>query len=75
MGFTKGGQINPRLLSERDRRFNISTAEKKKNRKDIPLPKVDPTANAWERNIIKQFILSDAADSAAHKHQGPIQTP
>lgn len=75
MGFTKDGQINPRLLSERDRRFNISTAEKKKNRKDIPLPKVDPTANAWERNIIKQFILSDAADSAAHKHQGPIQTP
>ena len=38
MGFTKDGQLNPRLLEERDKRFNISTAEKKRKRQDIPLP-------------------------------------
>lgn len=73
MGFTKDGQLHPELLAERDKRFNVSSAEKKKNRADIPMPKVDPMANAWEKGQIRQFIISNKADSAAHKHQGPVQ--
>jgi len=69
MGFTKEGQLNPKLLADRDKRFNISTLKKRDNRKDIPLPKVDPDANAWEKGKIRQFIISNKADSALHKHQ------
>jgi hypothetical protein len=71
MGFTKDGQLRPELLSARDRRFNISSTEKKKNRADIPMPTVDPMANAWEKGEIRQITISNIADSALHKHQGP----
>lgn len=73
MGFTKDGQLHPKLIEERDKRFKISTAEKKKNRQDIPMPAVDPMANAWEKGHVRQFIITNKADSAAHKHQGPVQ--
>jgi hypothetical protein len=68
MGFTKDGQINPELVQERDKRFNISTAEKKVKRSDIPAPTVDPIANAWEKGELRQFIITNKADSALHKH-------
>lgn len=71
MGFTKDGQLRPELLSARDKRFNISSAEKKKNRADIPWPTVDPMANAWERGEVRQLAITSEADSAMHKHQGP----
>ncbi|MGZ8551293.1 MAG: OBAP family protein [Chitinophagaceae bacterium] len=73
MGMTKDGQLRPELLAERDKRFDVSTAEKKKNRADIPMPVVDPMANAWEKGEIRQFVISNKADSAMHKHQGPAQ--
>jgi hypothetical protein len=69
MGFTKEGQLNPQLLAERDKRFKMSTAKKKEQRKDIPLPAVDPMANTWEKGEIRQFIISNKRDSASHKHQ------
>ena len=73
MGFTRDGQINPELLEARDQRVGISTAEKKKNRADIPMPSVDPLANAWERGEIRQFVITSSPDSAVHKHQGSPQ--
>jgi len=73
MGFTKDGQLNKELVQERDKRFNISTAEKKKNREDITMPQVDPMANAWEKGHLRQFVITNKVDSAAHKHQGPVQ--
>ena len=71
MGFTKDGQITPRLLEERDKRFKVSTEQKRKKRQDISMPNVDPMANAWEKDKknIRQFIISNNADSAKHKHQ------
>lgn len=74
MGFTKDGQLKPELLTERDKRFDISTAEKKKNREDIPMPDVDPMANAWEKGQLRQFVITDKVDSAMHKQQGPVQS-
>lgn len=73
MGFTKDGQIHPELVQQRDKRFNVSTAEKKKQREDIVLPAVDPMANSWEKGQLRQFIISDQVDSALHKHAGPVQ--
>jgi hypothetical protein len=76
MGFTKDGQLNPKLLEERDKRFNVSTADVKKKREDIPVPNVDPMADAWEKDKkkIRQFIITNKADSAMHKHQGRAQS-
>jgi hypothetical protein len=73
MGFTKDGQLRRELLAERDKRFNISTDEKKRNRADIAMPAVDPSADAWEKGEIRQFVIADKADSASHKHSSPPQ--
>lgn len=72
MGFTKDGQINARLLADRDKRFNVKTSDNKKNRSDIPAPDIDPAANAWERGEVRQFVLTDKPDSAMHKHQHAV---
>lgn len=73
MAFTKDGQLHPNLLAERDKRFDVSTEAEKQKRADIPMPGVDPAANAWERGKVRQFAVTNKADSAAHKHQGPPQ--
>ncbi|WP_256012227.1 OBAP family protein [Desertivirga xinjiangensis] len=68
MGFTKDGQIDQELLTQRDKRFNVSVSEKRKQREDIPMPAVDPLANAWEKGEIRQFTITNKPDSALHKH-------
>lgn len=68
MGFTQDGQLHPDLVRQRDERMDISSAERKKNRADIPMPQVVPGANAWEKGEVRQLVVSSAADSAAHKH-------
>ena len=73
MGFTKDGQIHPQLVKERDKRFKISTAEKKKQRENIAVPRIDAMANSWEKGELRQFLISDRVDSALHKHQLPSQ--
>ena len=70
MGFTKDGQLHPELLAARDKRFKVSSKEIKGKRANIPMPKVDPLANAWEKGKIRQFVISNNIDSAKHKHQG-----
>ncbi|WP_295768712.1 OBAP family protein [uncultured Mucilaginibacter sp.] len=69
MGFTKAGQLNSRLVAERDARFKISTKDKKDARKKIPQPTIIAGANAWEQGQVRQFTLSSNADSALQKHQ------
>lgn len=75
MSFTKEGQLKPELIRARDKRFSISTEEIKRKRADIPMPNVDPLANAWEKDKqnIRQFIITSQPDSALHKHQGKPQ--
>jgi hypothetical protein len=70
MGFTNDGQLDPELLSDRDKRFDINSEEIKQKRNDIPMPSVDPAANAWEKGKenIRQFIITDNPDSALHMH-------
>lgn len=48
MGFTEDGQLQPRLVQDRDQRFGIRTADKRKNRADIPEPRLQPGADAWQ---------------------------
>lgn len=68
MGFTKDGQIHPKLVNDRDKRFDVSTAEKKKQRANIAVPRIDSIANSWEKGHLRQFLISDRVDSALHKH-------
>ena len=64
MGFTKDGMINPGLVVDRDRRFNISSEEKKKQRADIPTPAIRPGADAWQQGDIRQLKLDKTAHTA-----------
>jgi hypothetical protein len=69
MGFTEDGQLRPELQEERDKRFNVSTAEKRKQREDIPMPEVDPMANAWEKGEVRQLHITDKAPKLeSHNH-------
>ncbi|HEY4652488.1 MAG TPA: OBAP family protein [Pontibacter sp.] len=69
MGFTKDGQLKQGLVAERDKRFGVSTAEKRKQREDIPMPALVPGANAWEQGEIRQFqITNKAPDMRAMGH-------
>ncbi|MCY0387011.1 OBAP family protein [Robbsia sp. Bb-Pol-6] len=57
MGFTQDGQANPAMVQNRDERFHVSAAAQKKNRADIPMPTVDPGANAWQSGKTVQLTL------------------
>ena len=57
MGFTADGQADQDLLEERDKRFGISTQAKAKERADIPMPTLQPGANAWEKGEVMQLEL------------------
>lgn len=60
MGFTADGQLDERLLAERDRRFDVSSTELRNKRADIPYPQVDAEANAWAKGIVMQLQLTQA---------------
>ena len=68
MGFTKDGQLNPKLLADRDQRFKINTQEKRRQRADIPVPPPVPGADAWEQGNVRQLQISGEAPAAAHAH-------
>ena len=55
MGFTKDGQLKKMLEQQRDKRFSISTADKRKDRADIPAPSVQPGADAWQTGSAVQL--------------------
>jgi hypothetical protein len=48
MGFTADGQIDPELVQQRDRRFEVDSEQKRRDRADIQAPTVDPGADAWQ---------------------------
>jgi hypothetical protein len=54
MGFTADGQIDEQLVDERDRRFGVSSADKRANRADIVYPVIDTDADAWQKGIAPQ---------------------
>lgn len=59
MAFNADGQIHAPLLEERDKRFGISTEEKKKNRNDIEAPAVQPGADSWQTAQSIQLELKE----------------
>ncbi len=67
MGFTEDGQADASMIDDRNKRFGLEVDEIKDHRKDIRAVRADPEADAWQQGIIRQFAISDKADSAAHK--------
>jgi hypothetical protein len=69
MGFTQEGQINKQLVDERDKRFNVSTADKKLRRKSLAEPMIIKGADAWEQGEVRQFVISkDSVIAKANSH-------
>jgi hypothetical protein len=54
MGFTGEGQFDPVLLSERDREIGVASAEKKRQRADIPATRPVDGADAWQQGRVAQ---------------------
>jgi hypothetical protein len=54
MGFTGDGQLDPVLLAERDRELGVASAEKRRQRADIPDAPPAPGADAWREGRIAQ---------------------
>jgi hypothetical protein len=55
MGFTRDGQLDEARVTERDRRFDVSSQHKRENRGDITYPVVDTDADAWQKGIALQL--------------------
>ncbi|MCL6745378.1 OBAP family protein [Kosakonia sp. R1.Fl] len=55
MGFTQDGQLNPALLADRDRRFDVNTSAIRQQRKDLPAHPVAQGADAWEQGQVIQI--------------------
>lgn len=55
MGFVADGQANPAMVADRDKRFKVSSADKRKQREDIAAPQIDPGADAWQKGMIYQI--------------------
>lgn len=57
MGFTKDGQLADSILKRRDSIFEVSSDQKREQRRSIAEPKIQPGANAWEMNEIYQLEI------------------
>lgn len=72
MGFTADGQANAQMVADRDKRFGVSSEEKKKNRADIQAPPIDTGADAWQKGQVVQLSLGpmthEAHDTAGGEH-------
>jgi hypothetical protein len=62
MGFTADGQANAAMVAERDKRFGVSSQDKRKDRASMQAPPIDPGADAWQKGRVIQ--LQDPAGSA-----------
>jgi hypothetical protein len=57
MAFTADGQLHAEHLHDRDRRFNVSSAERMHYREDLPTSAVVSGADAWEGGQSSQLRL------------------
>jgi hypothetical protein len=59
MGFTRDGQINTPMAEDRDKRFHVSTARRRRKRADIAERPVVKGANAWQSGTSVQLTLAE----------------
>jgi len=66
MGFTADGQMDPRLLTDRDKRFDVDSKKIRESRKDIIAHPVAAGANAWEKGDTVQLKSVKGGGDIAH---------
>jgi hypothetical protein len=66
MGFTADGQADEQMINDRDQRLNVSSGELRQRRADIPLPPIDPEADAWQRGIVMQLRIEQQGQGTPH---------
>jgi len=59
MGFTADGQADAAMVAARDKRLGVDSAEKRRNREDIPSPAIAEGANSWQQG--KAVQIADPA--------------
>ncbi len=64
MGFTQDGQLDPGILAQRNHRLDVDAAAKRAQRADIPIPTIDPEADAWQQGRVLQ--LQDPTGQTHH---------
>lgn len=66
MGFTEDGQMDSRLLADRDRRFDVDSKKIRAQRADIVAHPAAAGANAWQQGQVIQ--LKRTAGGGEHSH-------
>ncbi|MDH2067295.1 OBAP family protein [Pantoea sp. GD03673] len=66
MGFTQDGQMDSRLLADRDRRFDVDSKQIRAQRADIVAHPAAPGANAWQQGEVIQ--LKRTQGGGEHRH-------
>ena len=66
MGFTSDGQADAAMIADRDRRFGTTSAEKRRQRGDIPSPAIADGADAWQKGRTIQ-LADPSANAHTHK--------
>jgi hypothetical protein len=73
MGFTVEGQLNPTLISERNRRFGIDAEAVRQSRADIPMPTVAAGADGWQHG--RTIQLTDPSGAEFREATGADAAP
>ena len=58
MGFVDGHPADPKMVADRDQRFDVSSERKREQRSDIAYPPIDPESDAWQKGIVPQLELT-----------------
>jgi len=75
MGFTDDGQLNPRLLADRDRRFNIDSHQLRESRKTIVANPVASGADGWQNGTaiqLKRVEFKNGQQPQGHAHHSDL---
>jgi hypothetical protein len=59
MGFVMDGEIDPRLVQQRDERFHIASGERRRERADIPMTDPAAGANSWQSGRTTQLTVAE----------------
>ncbi|MET0279964.1 MAG: OBAP family protein [Steroidobacteraceae bacterium] len=75
MGFTADGQADAAMVTARDERFGVDSAEKKASRADIVAPAIAAGADGWQRGKAVQITDPTGIEHGAHGAQTQAARP
>jgi hypothetical protein len=61
MGFTREGQANQKMITDRDRRLGVSSGKRRADRADLVMPTIQAGANSWQSGRTVRLKLEEVA--------------